>query len=196
MVSDMVDIEAFDVTETSVEGLLVLRMKSVTESRGVVREAFRASAFIEAGVYAGPWKQVNVTETVRGAIRGFHGEQAIKVVAVAAGSAFGAYLDTRPESVTFGQVVTVDLAPGIQVLVPAGVCNAFQATSAPAAQYLYLFSEEWSPEMPGVSVNPLDPELAVAWPVGVQPGDRTQVSDKDAALPTLAQTRERLRTQA
>ncbi len=192
----MVDIEAFDVTKTSVEGLLVLRMKSVTEPRGVVREAFRASAFMEAGVYAGPWKQVNVTETVRGAIRGFHGEQAIKVVAVAAGSAFGAYLDTRPESVTFGQVVTVDLAPGIQVLVPAGVCNAFQATSAPAAQYLYLFSEEWSPDMPGVSVNPLDPELGMSWPVPVDPRDPAQVSPKDAALPTLAQTRLKRRAQS
>ncbi|MEO6998825.1 MAG: dTDP-4-dehydrorhamnose 3,5-epimerase family protein, partial [Terracoccus sp.] len=139
----MVDIAPFEVTETSVEGLLLLRMKTVTEPRGVVREAFRASAFLEGGAYAGPWKQVNITETVRGAIRGFHGEHAIKVVAVAAGSAFGAYLDTRPDSATFGQVVTVELTPGIQVQVPAGVCNAFQATSAPSAQYLYLFSEEW-----------------------------------------------------
>ncbi|MEO6997154.1 MAG: hypothetical protein ABI112_03645, partial [Terracoccus sp.] len=54
---------------------------------------------------------------------------------------------------------------------------------------LYLFSEEWSPDMPGVSVNPLDPELAVRWPVEVDPGDPAQVSAKDAALPTLAQVR-------
>ena len=76
----MVDIAPFAVTETSVEGLLVLRMKTVTEPRGVVGEAIRASAFREGGVCAGPWKQVNITETVRGALRGFHGEQAIKVV--------------------------------------------------------------------------------------------------------------------
>lgn len=92
----MVDVTAFEVRELAVDGLLMLRMKAVAEPRGVVREAFRASTFLAAGIYPGPWKQVNVTETACGAIRGFHGETAIKVVAVAAGAAFGAYLDARP----------------------------------------------------------------------------------------------------
>lgn len=182
----MVDVTAFEVRELAVDGLLMLRMKAVAEPRGVVREAFRASTFLAAGIYPGPWKQVNVTETACGAIRGFHGETAIKVVAVAAGAAFGAYLDARPDSPTFGMVETVDLVPGVQVQVPAGVCNAFQATSSPSAQYLYLFSEEWSPDMPGVAVNPLDPDLAVPWPIPVDPTNRRLLSAKDSALPPFA----------
>ena len=41
--------------------------------------------------------------------------------------------------------------------------------------------------MAGTAVNPLDPELAIAWPVPVDVDDPAQVSVKDHGLPTLAQ---------
>lgn len=154
----------FDSSPSAIDGLFVVRMKQVSEPRGVVREAFRSSTFSTAGLPAGPWQQINVTETRFGAIRGLHGEAAIKVVSVVSGTAFGAYLDTRPRSSTFGSVVTVDLLPGVQVIVPAGVCNGFQATSRPSCQYLYLFSDEWAPGMPGTAIHPLDPALHIDWP--------------------------------
>ena len=50
-----------------------------------------------------------------------------KLVTVATGSVFGVYVDTRPDSKTFGAVETVHITPGIQVFVPQGVCNGFQA---------------------------------------------------------------------
>lgn len=173
-------------TETSdIDGLLVIRMKQVTDDRGTVRELFRQSAFTDAGVTAGPWLQVNATETGQGAIRGLHGEAMTKLVAIVHGEAFGAYVDVRPESTTRGKVVTVRLAKGIQVLVPPGVCNGFQSVSPGISQYLYCFDAEWKPGMPGVAVNPLDPELGIQWPIPVDASDRAQLSAKDAGLPPL-----------
>jgi dTDP-4-dehydrorhamnose 3,5-epimerase len=176
------------VQKTSIDGLLVLTMKQVTDERGTVREFFRASAF-DGHVLPtlGPWRQINVTQSRRGAIRGLHGEAMTKLVSVVHGAAFGAYVDTRSRSATRGRVVTVPLAEGTQVLVPAGVCNGFQSVSPGGTQYLYCFDAEWVPGMSGVAVNPLDPALGIIWPVPVDPADRSQVSAKDVGLPILAE---------
>lgn len=182
-------VQSFEVTETAIAGLLVLRMKQIADARGTVREFFRASAFTDAGVSAGPWLQLNVTETSQGAVRGLHGEQTTKLVAAVAGAAFGAYLDARPDSATYGQVVTWSLNAGTQVLVPPGVCNGFQAVSPGTTQYLYCFTDEWTPGMSGTAVHPLDPDLAIDWPLPVDADDPAQLSAKDAALPRFAELR-------
>jgi dTDP-4-dehydrorhamnose 3,5-epimerase len=71
----------------------------------------------------------------------------------------------------------------VQVLVPAGVCNGFQAISDPGCQYLYCFDAEWSPGMPGTAANPLDPALGIDWPIPVDPADPGSISQKDATAP-------------
>ncbi|HUF32342.1 MAG TPA: dTDP-4-dehydrorhamnose 3,5-epimerase [Acidimicrobiales bacterium] len=178
----------FEASPTEVEGLWTITVKTVAEPRGAVRELYRAGAYAEAlGLPPSPpWAQVNVTETRRGAIRGLHGEDMTKLVAVASGEAFGAYLDARRDSPTRGRVVTAVLRPGTQVLVPPGVCNGFQAL-AESTQYLYCFDREWEPGMPGVAVDPLDPELGIPWPLPVDLADEAQLSAKDASLPSWAE---------
>lgn len=183
----MVDITPFDVRGTDIEGLVVITMKQVTDERGTVREFYRESAFVDAGLPSlGPWVQVNATETRQGGLRGLHAEDMHKLVAVVAGEAFGAYVDTRRDSSTFGKVVTVTLTPGTQVLVPRGVANGFQATAEGSTQYLYCFDQEWAPGMAGVACSPLDPALGIDWPLPVDPADRAQVSEKDLAAPLFA----------
>lgn len=179
-------VRPFEVRETGIDGLVVITMKQVTEDRGVVREFYRESAFADAGMPGlGPWLQLNVTETRGGAVRGMHGESMTKLVGVAAGEVFGAYVDVRPGSATRGAVETLTLVPGVQVLVPAGVCNGFQAVSDPA-QYVYCFDREWQPDMGGVAVTPLDPELGFEWPLAPDPTDPAMVSVKDRDAPLLA----------
>lgn len=170
---------------TDIPGLTVLEPKTIRDERGAVRELFRSSAFREAGLTTGPWLQVNLTESKRGAVRGLHGEQMTKLVGIAAGEAFGVYLDARHASPTLGQVVTVELRVGVQVLVPPGVCNGFQSLTD--TQYVYAFDDEWRPEMTGVAVNPLDPALGIEWPIAIDPSDRSTLSAKDAGLPTLTE---------
>lgn len=173
---------------TAIDGLWLVQMKEIGDERGVIREFFRASDFEARGVEAtGPWRQVNVTGSGRGAVRGLHGESMTKLVSVVAGTAFGAYLDARRTSPTFGAVVTADLRPGVSVLVPPGVCNGFQATADGVTQYLYCFDDEWRAGMDGVAVSAFDPDLDIPWPIPVDVSDPAQVSAKDAALPRLSE---------
>lgn len=172
-------------TTTSIDGLWQLSTKSITDDRGTVREFFRTSGFAAAGVDVPQrWQQINLTHSGRGALRGLHGEAMTKLVGVASGAAFGAYLDARSGSRTRGRVVTVELTVGVQMLVPPGVCNGFQAVSEEGCQYLYCFDTEWTPQLSGVAVNPLDPSLAIRWPLP------PIVSAKDRAAPAFAELRD------
>jgi dTDP-4-dehydrorhamnose 3,5-epimerase len=178
----------FEAHPTEIEGLTVITVKQISDDRGTVRELFRASTYAGAAPEM-PHRlvQINLTSTRRGAIRGLHGEAMTKLVAVVAGEALGAYVDARPDSATFGTVVTVPLKLGIQVLVPNGVLNGFQATGETGCEYLYGFDVEWEPGMPGTGANALDPDLAIPWPVPVDPDDRALMSAKDAGLPPFSQ---------
>lgn len=179
-------ITEMSVEATAIDGLFVVTMKQVRDERGVVREFYRASSWEAAGLPSlGPWQQVNVTETRRGAVRGLHGEDMFKLVAVAAGEAFGAYVDAREGSPTFGAVATVELKAGQQVLVPKGVGNGFQSITD--TQYLYTFDTEWQPGMAGIAVNPLDPALGVSWPLPIDVDDPAIISVKDRDQPAFAQ---------
>jgi dTDP-4-dehydrorhamnose 3,5-epimerase len=182
----MVEITDLSVATTEIEGLFVITMKQVFEDRGVVRELYRESAFEAAGLPSlGQFLQVNATETKKGGLRGLHAEDMSKLVAVVSGEAFGAYVDFRNGSPTRGAVVTVELRPGTQVLVPRGVGNGFQALED-GTQYVYCFTAEWVPGMAGQACTPLDPALGIEWPIAVDPDDRTQISEKDLAAPTFA----------
>ena len=169
----------------AIQGLIVVTMKQVTDDRGTVRELFRRSAFDSADIPFGRIEQVNLTESdERGAVRGMHAESMTKLVTVAHGRAFGIYVDARPDSPTFGKVDEVDLVPGLQVLVPLGVANGFQAL-VPGTQYAYCFDREWSPTMPGIAFNPLDPLIVARWPLEFDSGDSRYLSAKDRHAPAF-----------
>jgi dTDP-4-dehydrorhamnose 3,5-epimerase len=107
-------------------------------------------------------------------------------VAVAHGRARGVYVDVRDGSPTFGLVDEVDLEPGVQVLVPRGVANGFQAL-VPETQYAYCFDHEWAPGMPGSAFTPLDPLVVDRWPLPIDPDDEAQISAKDRSALTFVQ---------
>jgi dTDP-4-dehydrorhamnose 3,5-epimerase len=173
--------------ETDIDGLLIFTMKQVTDDRGTVREFFRSSAHGAVETALGDWQQINVTETKQGALRGMHGEAMVKLVACVSGEAFGAYLDARSDSPSYGKVVMIALTPGTQVLVPAGVCNAFQSLSENGTQYLYCFNEEWKPGMAGIAFSPLDDGLGITWPIVVDVNNPAQISAKDAGAPKFSE---------
>ena len=179
------EINEFASETSQIDGLQIIHVKTVTDDRGTVRELYRASAHADVlPDTLNPWQQINLTRTKRGAVRGLHGEAMAKLVTVAHGSAFGAFVDTRADSKTLGAVVTVHLTPGVQVFVPQGVCNGFQALDDDT-EYLYCFDNEWRPGMSGVALTPLDPELGIEWPIPISVGNLDQVSEKDAKAPML-----------
>ena len=179
------EIVEFEARPGAIEGLLVVRPKQVSDERGTIRELFRRSAFEAVGVELAPFRQINLTESRRGALRGLHAESMTKLVSIVVGEAFGAFVDLRDDVASFGTVETVQLLPGVQVLVPAGVANGFQTVSD-VSQYAYCFDDEWRPGMPGRHVTPLDPDLGIDWPIAVDANDPSQLSEKDRGAPTLA----------
>jgi len=163
-----------------INGLILGELTEGLDPRGVVREFFRRSRGDESGIPEpnGGWAQINVTESVRGAVRGLHAEETNKLIGIVSGEAFGVWIDARPSSKSFGEMVTTTLLPGGQVYVPAGVLNGWQSLANPS-QYLYCFSSEWTPDLKGIWVNPLDSTLAIPWPVPIEVGNRSQISAKD-----------------
>jgi dTDP-4-dehydrorhamnose 3,5-epimerase len=178
----------FECRTTRIEGLRIITLRQIADERGIVREFFRESVFSSLDP-PGPERvaQVNLTATRRGAIRGLHGEPLTKIVGAASGEAFGAYVDARPSSPSFGCVETVALTVGTQVVVPEGVLNGFQSVGEDGCEYLYGFWPEWRPELTGIAVNALDPDLGIDWPIAIDPEDRSCLSAKDAALPLFAE---------
>ena len=179
----------FEVRAGEIDGLLVVTPKQVSDGRGTIRELFRRSAFAAAGVDLAPFQQINVTQSGRGVVRGMHAEAMTKLLTVACGEALGAYVDLRPDSSTFGLVTTAELRPGVQVLVPAGVANGFQALTD-GCQYVYCFDAEWQPGMAGEACSPLG--CGVEWPLPVHAADPAQLSTKDATAPALGDVLDRL----
>jgi len=112
-----------------------------------------------------------------------HAEEMTKLVTVASGEVFAAFVDLRPLSSTTAVVELVRVVPGVQVLVPPGVANGFQGISE-TSQYVYCFDHEWAPGMPGWSITQLDEQLAIPWPITVDCDDPAQISAKDrSAVP-------------
>ena len=171
------EVVPFSSASSEIDGLKIIHVKMVTDERGTVRELFRQSQHSQV--------------LVNGAVRGLHGEAMSKLVTVAHGEAFGAYVDTRRDSPTLGSVVTVRLTPGVQVFVPQGVCNGFQAV-ADDTEYLYFFDNEWQKGMTGVALTPLDPDLGIEWPIAIKPDNLAQISKKDSEAPTLKEVLKQL----
>lgn len=179
----MVEIIDPQIKQTKIDGLLVITPKQVTDERGTIRELVRRS-FLEANGIVSEFAQTNNTLTHKGGLRGLHAEAMTKLVTVVSGRAFGAYVDIRDGSPSYGEVVTVDIVPGVMVLVPQGVGNGFQAVDD-NTEYLYFFDQEWTPGMPGKSLAPLDPDLGIDWPIPVDIEDRAMISEKDLDAPRL-----------
>lgn len=168
---------------TPIDGLILHPLHEAGDQRGLVREFFRESSSVRNGR---PWKQINVTESRPGAVRGLHAEPMNKLVGIVHGQGLGVFVDVRPESPTYTTVSTIRLTKGMSVFVPIGVCNGYQSTGSASSQYLYCFDEEWRPDMGGISLCPLDPALGIVWDVPIDPTNRDQISQKDASAPFLA----------
>ena len=119
----------------------------------------------------------------RGVTRGIHAEPWDKFISVARGSVFGAWVDLREGSATYGKVFTCTLDPSRAIYVPRGVGNSFQALEDGTA-YTYLVDAHWSLELKRTYtfVNLADPELAIEWPI---PLDEATVSEADLNHPYL-----------
>lgn len=172
------------VAETGIGGLKVVDLAVHGDSRGWFKENWQRAKMTALGIPDLRVVQNNVSyNDSRGVTRGIHAEPWDKFISVARGSVFGAWVDLREDSATYGKVYTTVLDPSKAIYVPRGVGNSFQALEDGTA-YTYLVDAHWSLELKKTYtfVNLADPELAIEWPI---PLDEATVSEADLNHPYL-----------
>lgn len=182
--SDFAFEKDLSVRETGIEGLKVVELSVHGDSRGWFKENWQRAKMTALGIPDLRVVQNNVSfNAERGVTRGIHAEPWDKFISVATGSVFGAWVDLRQGSATYGRVYTTTLDPSRAIYVPRGVGNSFQALEDGTA-YTYLVDAHWSAELKKTYtfVNLADPELHIEWPI---PLDRAILSNADRRHPFL-----------
>ncbi|MGA8247979.1 MAG: dTDP-4-dehydrorhamnose 3,5-epimerase, partial [Nocardioides sp.] len=137
---------ALSVERTPIPGLLLLRLDLRTDDRGWFVESWQRARMTALGLPDFGPVQANIAHNAaRGTTRGLHAEPWDKLVTVASGAAYGAWVDLR-DGATFGTTYAVDLVPGVAVFVPRGVGNGYQ-TLVDDTTYTYLVNDHWRPDL-------------------------------------------------
>lgn len=173
--------KALSVSPTPIPGLTLWDLPVHGDNRGWFKENWQREKMIALGLpdFVPVQNNVSFNDSV-GTTRGIHAEPWDKLVSVATGRIFGAWVDMR-EGPTFGTVFTAELGPSQAVFVPRGVGNAYQ-TLEPNTAYIYLVNDHYSPSAMYTSVNLADETLAIAWPIPLQ---QAELSAKDRDHPRL-----------
>jgi 5-epimerase len=158
-----------------------------TDRRGVFVSPFQEPAFVAATGHRHPVAQTNHNRSAFGVVRGIHFTRTppgqAKYVHCARGRALDVVVDLRVGSPTFGRhdVVEMDDVSFRAMYFPVGVGHAFVALADDTVMS-YLVTSSYVPENE-LSINPLDPDLALPWPGGID----HVLSDRDTAAPSFAQ---------
>ncbi|MBU2073487.1 MAG: bifunctional dTDP-4-dehydrorhamnose 3,5-epimerase family protein/NAD(P)-dependent oxidoreductase [Actinobacteria bacterium] len=170
-----------ELVETPIPDLVVLRLEIHEDSRGWFKENWQREKMLAAGLPDfGPVQNNMSLNAHRGATRGIHTEPWDKLVSVATGRVFAAWVDMR-EGPSFGTVFHLEMGPDTAVFVPRGVGNSYQALED-GTVYSYLVNDHWRPGIAYPALHLGDPTCAIPWPI---PLDQAEISEKDHSNPTL-----------
>ncbi|MFG2885257.1 dTDP-4-dehydrorhamnose 3,5-epimerase family protein [Streptomyces sp. NPDC048297] len=177
-----------DFEELGIEGVHLVTPRVFDDPRGAFLELFVGDRL--AGATGRPMDvaQVNCSVSRRGTIRGIHltasppGEA--KYVTCVSGAIVDVVVDVRVGSPTYGASLAIPLDDRRRqaVYIADGLGHGFAAVSDTAV-VTYLCDSVYTPAK-AISINPLDPRLALPWPAM----DDVVLSDKDRDAPSLAQT--------
>lgn len=178
---------AFKFQRTSISNLLQITPFLALDARGYLSKPFEKSIFAEHGIDLSPWEELR-SRSHKGVLRGLHFQRRHsqdKLVQVLHGVVYDVAVDLREGSATFGKWEGFYLtAENRQMLyIPKGFAHGFLALEEDTL-FSYLCGDRYDPESDG-GIRWNDPELAINWPL--ERAERLIVSDKDAALPTLAE---------
>jgi dTDP-4-dehydrorhamnose 3,5-epimerase len=172
-----------EIKTTALPGVLLLKPRRFSDSRGYFVETYNQRAFAEAGVDA-LFVQDNQSFSSRaGTIRGLHFQlppaAQTKLVRVVRGSVFDVAVDLRQGSPTFGRWIGETLAAGggEQLLIPRGCAHAF-CTLEDDVEVAYKVDDFYSAKC-DCGIIWSDPDIEIAWPIDPA---AAVLSDKDSNL--------------
>lgn len=178
------------VRELAVPGAFEFTPVQHGDDRGLFLEWFKTELLSEAIGHPLTLAQANLSVSRAATLRGVHFADVppgqAKYVTCPRGAALDYVVDVRVGSPTFGisDVVRLDSEHRRAVYLPEGLGHAFVALEDHTT-LTYLCSTGYSPGRER-GINPLDPELDLRLPAGVD----FILSDKDADAPSLAQARD------
>jgi dTDP-4-dehydrorhamnose 3,5-epimerase len=173
----------------SIEGAWEISPILHGDPRGVFTEWYRFDRIEEVVGHPLRLAQANLSTSAQGVVRGIHFAQTppgqAKYVTCVRGALVDVVVDLRVGSPTFGrwEAVQLDDVDRRAVYIGEGLGHGF-CSLADDTTITYLCSEVYNPSRE-FGVHPLDPELAIRWPVGAP-----VLSDRDAAAPGLAEAME------
>lgn len=183
----------FTFRRTSIEGVVVVDVKSFGDDRGYFMETYKKPDFERGGISC-DFVQDNQSKSTKGVLRGLHFQiehPQAKLVRVVSGSVFDVAVDLRADSPTFGQWEGVVLSAENrrQFFVPRGFAHGFLVLSD-QAEFCYKCDDVYQPgDEGGLMWN--DPDLAIAWPPlqGDETFDASKVvlSEKDGKHPPFSE---------
>jgi dTDP-4-dehydrorhamnose 3,5-epimerase len=178
--------------ETALRGAYVVDVERREDDRGFFGRTFCRSEFNARGLQP-TVAQVNVGYSRRrGTLRGMHfqypprGEA--KLVRVTRGAIWDVIVDLRPESPTYLEHLALELTAedGRALYVPERFAHGYQ-TLEDRTEICYQASESYAPALEG-GLSPLDPRLALPWPLPV-----SAISAKDEGWKPLAEMEPEMR---
>src|SRR5262249_38128349 len=180
--------DAVKLRTLGIEGAVEVTPAVHGDARGRFLEFYRWDRLAEALGHPLRLAQGNLSVSALGVIRGLHFASVppgqAKYVHCVSGAVLDVVADLRVGSPTFGhwEAGRLDDADHRALYVAEGLGHAFCALTE-GAVVAYLCSETYAPAREH-TVDPLDPELGIEWPVAA-----ARLSDRDAAAPTLAEAR-------
>lgn len=179
--------------ELEISGAWEITPRQHGDPRGVFLEYFQGAPFEAAVGHRFSLAQANCSVSAAGVVRGIHYADVppsqAKYVTCAKGAVLDVAVDIRVGSPTFGRwdAVLLDDVDRRAVYLSEGLGHAFMSLED-GSTVLYLCSTPYAPGREH-GVHPLDADVAIEWPTTARDGSplTPQLSDKDAAAPTLAE---------
>ncbi len=180
--------------DTSLPEIKRISLDIFHDQRGFFCERFRADKFSAMGINE-DFVQTNHSRSVPGVIRGLHFQHAPmqgKLIGVTHGAVLDVAVDVRPQSPNFGKAVTAELSEENAELlwIPPGFAHGFSVIGNRPADVVYYVTALYDGAgESGIRLD--DPALAIEWSI---PLDRAILSQRDLAMPTLAEAKPNLET--
>lgn len=179
------------ITETPIEGLVVIEPSVFGDDRGYFMETYNEDVFKDHGLDM-IFVQDNESKSKKGVLRGLHFQTKFpqgKLVRVTKGSVWDVGVDLRKDSPTYGQWYGVELTEDNKKMfyIPEGFAHGFLVLSDEAV-FNYKCTNLYHPEYDG-GIRWNDEEINVEWP---EIDSEILLSDKDQNLPFLEEVKETL----